>query len=451
MSAIALGRLVQEGWASSRMVTEAHLNRIAATDPSAVTVVEVFGDAALAAADAADQAVRAGSRSSVLRGVPFTIRHNTDSSASSEGAAAGAARPACDEPPLDRLRRHGAIAVGQTRSPDRGFRWGNDLASDTVVEPGDGNRVAGCSGDATAVAAGMTPLAVGDDDGGSLRLAAQAQGVSCLRLTCGRVATGSSSLAEPSLALQLFTVPGFTARRVPDLAAALQAAAGSSDGDPRIRPVPLHGPPWPHRVAVISDAGEAADAHLAQGIRRAADALADAGYQVDEAKVPNVEEAASTWAALVAAEGRLNPVFWYQRISPDAQACDDDAHQVDGIDHQRYAKALTQQRAQALAWARLQRQYPIILGPVATVAPHAAQAASSTGVETEQTQAAGLVAAFSLIDLPVVVMPVTTASGPPQAVQVAAPRWRDDIALAAAQEIEQRLPPTAHAIRHARV
>jgi amidase len=109
-------------------------------------------------------------------------------------------------------------------------------------------------GDAAAVAAGMTPLGMGNDGAGSLRWPASCCGVAALRPSLGRVPQDGHH-QSPRLApfgFQLLAVQGPIARRVRDLRLAFHHMCGRSGGDPWYAPVPLDGPPAPAPVRETS-------------------------------------------------------------------------------------------------------------------------------------------------------------------------------------------------------
>ena len=155
-------------------MVEECLDRIAATDRRIGAFALVDADGARRAAEAL-----AGRADLPLAGVPVAIKDNLDvaglptryGSASTVDTPAGA-----DDPMVARLRAAGAVIIGKTRMPELAI-WGftESRASGGTRNPRDPSRNAGGStgGGAAAVAAGMVPLAVGSDGGGSLRIPAQ--------------------------------------------------------------------------------------------------------------------------------------------------------------------------------------------------------------------------------------------------------------------------------------
>src|SRR4051794_18709614 len=227
-SAHELAQAIRTRAVSSREVIAAHLARIAAVNPALNALTVVLAEEALAAADAADAALTAGQGLPPLHGVPFTVKENLDvaGSATTQGVVAFAGLvPEEDAPAIAGLRAAGAIPIGRTNMPDFGLRWHTDNAlRGPTRNPWDAGRSPGGSsgGEAAALACGLTPLGIGTDYGGSVRVPAQWCGTVALRPTQGRVAQARAlAPQDPSLTRQLFASPGPMARRIADLRLAL--------------------------------------------------------------------------------------------------------------------------------------------------------------------------------------------------------------------------------------
>lgn len=186
--AAELAAMIRDRKVTSGDVVDAYLARIKEVNPAANAVTVTLADQARAAAAAADKAVAAGERLGPLAGVPFTIKENVDvkGSATTWGVKALAEQIAsADAPIVARLREAGGIPLARTNLPDFAFRW--DTASGRAGRtrnPWDANRTAGGSsgGEAAALASGMTPLGLGNDLGGSLRVPSQ---ICAARRRCG--------------------------------------------------------------------------------------------------------------------------------------------------------------------------------------------------------------------------------------------------------------------------
>src|SRR5882757_2418759 len=174
-------------------VARAALARIAAWEAkiNAMYVVDEAG--ALAQAAASEARWRANTPLSALDGVPITVKDNipVKGFATPVGTAAGDMTPAAaDGPPSARVREAGCVIIGKTTMPDFGM-----LASGVSSLHGitrnpwnlSRNAAGSSSGAAASLVAGYTPLALGTDIGGSVRLPAAYNGVFALKPTLGRV------------------------------------------------------------------------------------------------------------------------------------------------------------------------------------------------------------------------------------------------------------------------
>jgi amidase len=452
MGASDLAEAIRRKKASSREVVEAHLARIEAVNPAVNAVTVVLADAALTAADAADRAVAAGGDLRPLHGVPMTVKENIDvaGSATTQGLVAlKDAVPPVDAPHISQMREAGAIPMARTNMPDVGLRYHTDNAlRGATKNPWDAGHTAGGSsgGEAAALATGMTPLGMGNDYGGSLRWPAQCCGIASLRTTLGRVPRASALPPEDgAITAQLFSVNGPMARHVRDLRLALSCMSGPSARDPWWTPAPLVGPdvPRPLRVAVTVDpAGEGVDPDVATGVRKAADALRDAGYAVDDVEPPMIAQGRDLFARLITSELKvalyplLKPV-----ASPDAlRFLELSFAVVPELGYADYVAAFAARSAVARAWRLFHEQYPLVLGPVVTMQPFEVgfdvAGADEFAMVLRSFRLTGLV---NLLGLPAAAVPVGVARGLPQGVQIIGDRYREDLCLEAAEAIEERV------------
>ncbi len=456
MGAGQLAAAVRARAISAREVVEAHLARIAEVNPRVNAVTVTLADDAIAAADAADRALAAGGDAGPLLGVPMTVKENIDvaGSATTNGLVVlKDAVPATDAPHIAKLKGAGAIVIGRTNMPDVGLRFHTDNAlRGATLNPWDAARTPGGSsgGDAAALACGMSALGMGNDYGGSLRWPAQACGVMSLRPTLGRVPRFAAIPPEDgTMTAQLFSVHGPMARRADDLATAFAIMTAADARDPWWTPAQLEGPPLdaPVRVAVCADpAGEGVDPDVAAGVRRAAGALADAGYAVEEVDFPMVAEARDLYSTLVVTELRAVTYPLLEPLASDgAKAFLQLAFEtVPALDLAGYVQAWETRNSIARAWSVFAERYPLALGPVGTQQPFpagfdiAGRAEFGAGMKLLR-----LTVTVNLLGLPSVAMPAGLAGGLPQGVQIIGRRYREDTCLAAARAIEERLPPVA--------
>src|SRR5215813_662369 len=212
---VELAKAIREKQVSSREVIQAHLDRIHAVNGRLNAVTVVLHEEALRAAEAADQALAKGAALGPLHGVPMTVKENIDLSGSptTQGIATFKdALPPAESPHVTQLKRAGAIPIGRTNLPDFGLRWytANALRGATR-NPWDASRTPGGSsgGEAVALATGMTPLGLGNDYGGSLRVPSAFCGTAAIKPTLGRVPDASAiSPEELPITIQLMAVQG---------------------------------------------------------------------------------------------------------------------------------------------------------------------------------------------------------------------------------------------------
>ncbi|WP_331766389.1 amidase family protein [Embleya sp. NBC_00896] len=174
-TAIEMAAAVRAGEVSAREVVGQHLDRIAALDGRVGAFVRVRADDALVEADSVD--ARPDRSELPLAGVPIAIKDNIAVAGEPmrSGSAATPATPqAVDHPVVARLRAAGAVVVGQTNLPELGIYPFSDSVYGTSRNPWNLEVTAGGSsgGAAAAVAAGMVPIAHGNDGAGSIRIPA---------------------------------------------------------------------------------------------------------------------------------------------------------------------------------------------------------------------------------------------------------------------------------------
>jgi amidase len=291
----------------------------------------------------------------------------------------------------------------------------------------------------------MTPLGLGNDLGGSLRIPAHCCGIAALKPTTGRIAHASSiEPLDPVLAAQLMLVQGPMARHVRDLRVAYEVMAGTDPRDPYSVPAPTQGAPLPSpvRVAVVTDPeGLGVDAAIAAGVRAAADALADAGYDMVEAEPPELAEASAVWPILARAEGAAAKLSALAPLLSDAsRRVLSLVSELDEITPEAVAQGYVRRHAAARAWSQFQEEHPLILGPAMTRPPFAVgDDLVSVDSLREIQSSLRFVVALSTLGLPAVVVPTGVSAGLPTAVQVSGGRYREDVCLDAAEVIERRL------------
>ena len=265
----------------------ASLHRIESLDGGLNAFIEVDADRALAAADQ----IEPGDERP-FAGVPIAIKANVPV----EGLCMNFGsrflqghRPGHNAYLVRRLRDAGFVIVGVTNMPEFGILPTTEPRhTGPTRNPWDPGRTPGGSsgGSAAAVAAGMVPIAHGNDGGGSIRIPASCTGLVGLKPSRGRVSRG------PDLGDSFLASDGVLSHTVGETAHLLDVLAGYEVGDATWAPRPAE----PYSTAVRRDPGRLRIAMTAEnpldvdvdpecihGMRQAADLLASLGHDVEEA------------------------------------------------------------------------------------------------------------------------------------------------------------------------
>jgi amidase len=375
-----LAALVRGGELSARESVEAALERIAALDARINAFVDVDGDRALAAADA----IEPGDERP-FAGVPIAIKANVpvEGLCMNFGSRFLAGhRPDHTAYLVRRLREAGFIVVGSTNLPEFGIITTTEPRhSGPTHNPWDLGRTPGGSsgGSAAAVAAGMLPVAHGNDGGGSIRIPAACCGLVGLKPSRGRISRG------PDLGDSWLSCDGVLTRTVAETAQLLDVLAGYEVGDATWAPRPVE--PYsatvrrdPGRLRVAMTAANALDAEVdpenLRGLEAAADLLATLGHQVEEASpalpgpevLPLFVQAFGPAVTLQIAYGRLlagrEPSD--EEIEPLSRELEELAH---GIDSVGYLGAVAQLQAMARGIVAFFAEYDLLLTPVLAERP----------------------------------------------------------------------------------
>jgi amidase len=442
-SASWLAEAVRVRRLSSLEVVDACLTRIEAVNPRINAVVRLTDDARDRARQA-DAEVAGGQIRGPLHGVPFTIKDSLDTAGvvTTAGTVGWRERvPTRDATVVARLKAAGGILIGKTNTPE--FTWSDETDNDVfgrTSNPYDLSRTPGGSsgGAAAIVSAGGSPFDVGSDTGDSIRQPAHVCGIAGIKPTSGRVPRTGHWPGFEGL-IESFTQLGPMARRVEDLELLLPILAGPDGEDPHVVAVRLGDPSTVTieglRVAMFTDNGiRTPTPETMTAVEAAADALGAAGAQVRQEVPPDIADAWATWDALIRADG----FAWLHRliegagtpgwgsyatrgwITPGAPL---PGEQLTGL-----IERADRIRARLLRWIQ---DVDVI------VCPAMPQPAVRHGDSTAPWFGDTYSDVHNLTGWPaVVVRGGSSPEGLPIGVQLVAPPWREDIALAAARVVE---------------
>ncbi|MFH9861406.1 amidase [Streptomyces sp. NPDC017202] len=279
-TAVEIAAAVREKRAEPRAVVAEHLERIARLDGRIGAFRAVRAEAALAEAD--EVAARADRDRLPLAGVPVAVKDNLAVRGESTrvGSAATPGTPAgADHVTVARLRAAGAVVVGVTNVPELCVFGTTEGVHGTARNPWDTSRTAGGSsgGSAAAVAAGMVPIALGNDGMGSLRIPAANCGLVTVKPGHGVVPAGIGDGDWFGMSEN-----GPLATTVEDARLMLSVLAGAEVAGPAEEP-------GASRIAVSVRsplAGVRVTGPYVAAAREAAGVLARAGYRVRRAEPP---------------------------------------------------------------------------------------------------------------------------------------------------------------------
>ena len=310
-----LSRLLAAREISSEELVRAHLDRIAERDGALRAFTTVLGDEAVAASRRADEERRRGEVRGPLHGLPVSMKESLDLAghASTLGAASRKGlRAAEDAAIVEMFRRAGAVILGRTNVSQLLLyhESRNPLFGQTANAWSLDHTPGGSSGgEGTAIAAGMSPLGVGTDVGGSIRVPAHFSGIAGLKPTLDRwsnLGSNTSLLGQEGIRSQL----GPMARSARDLALAMAAIDPRelSALDGRVPPLPFEDPARVDlakiRVGVFADDGVVPpSAAVARALREAAEALRSRGAEVVDFTPPGLPDAAYDYLAAMTADG----------------------------------------------------------------------------------------------------------------------------------------------------
>ncbi len=451
-TAVQTAAAIRSGAISAEEAVKAHVARMSAVNPKLNAVVFDFSDDALKAAKAADRARAKGAELGPLHGVPITIKENVDykgyPNPNGVKALLGQIAPS-DSPVVRNLKNAGAIVLGLTNTPEFSFRaFTDNPLHGLTLNPWDEAITCGGSsgGAASAVAAGIGAIGHGNDIGGSLRWPAHCNGIVTIKPTQGRIpAYNESAPAERPMLAHLMSAQGPLTRSVTDARLALSVMSQRDPRDPWWVPAPLEGPKpkGPIKVALAKIPSDMkVDVSVRAALTQAADDLEKSGYRVSEVEVPDISGVWRIWADVLTTE-----VVALQEAAMMAVTSDDFKIAWKGmrkganiLDREGFMRATAERNAHIRRWQIFFETYPVVLAPT-TVQPTPGpreDTISEDRVLDFFYNEIRFISAINVLGLPGAVVPVTLHKGRPIGVQLISGRYREDLALAAAEAIEKR-------------
>jgi fatty acid amide hydrolase 2 len=471
-SALDLARAIRTGETSSRDVVEAHIEQLERTHERINAVVVDRYDDARADADVADETLAAtGDPDSLppFHGVPCTIKESIAMAGMPNCAglvSRGAWRAPENAPTVQRMIDAGAIPLGVTNTPELCL-WieTENRQYGRTHNAYDKSRTAGGSsgGEGAVVGSGGSPLGLGADIGGSIRIPAFFNGVFGLKPSPGLVpSTGQFPVTETETAAMMLTIGPIT-RRAEDLMPMLRVIAGPDGIDPYVRDMPIGDPadaPIAGMRVLLSE--DTSYINVSRELRaartRAAEALEAAGATVEVTQLKSMKRALELYLAvlkleagvsvrdLIVAEGSEHVTVrkGLKRKGPHTRALRL-LLMSEWMTGKMPQGRMTKQVAAREAFAR---EVVDAIGDGVLLHPTHPRVAPKHGQTIGKPWLLTTTAVFNLAGVPVAQIPLgLNDRGLPLGVQAAAGPGRDHVAVAVALELERAMggwvPPPA--------
>jgi len=472
LTATEMAEAVRNGSVSSYDLVTAHLNQIHRHNPALNAIVTIDEADVLKQARNADAALARGEIRGPLHGVPVTIKdHYAVKGTRTTNAFPPLANHITDYDAtlVQRLRDAGAIILGKTNMPVLAM----DMQTDNPIfgrtsNPWNTDCTPGGStgGGAAAVASGMSPLEIGSDIGGSIRIPSHFCGVFGIKPTENTLSGFGSfpGLSRSELRNVRYMVSlGPLARSIADLKLCLSVIAGPDGKDSLVTPlVPVGNDPPAHDDLRIAWSDNFGDVPITADTRKVLDRfvnnLADAGFTVNKTGPDfDFEDAWKTWGEMIDIQvgvqhSGFNRLLMYTLGGP-YRAKSPLLQMVFPMDHEDYIRILTRREQFVSEMDRFLSDWDVFVCPVVTrtAIPHYPPDDTiffyniynkTVSVDERElnyyTALGAYTTPFNLTGHPVVVIPAGfSADGMPIGIQVVGKRWHDFELLDMAERINQ--------------
>lgn len=446
-SAATLAHLIATRQISPVAVTEAVLARAEAVNPALNIFAREMAGSARADALAAEAAVMRGDTLGPLHGVPITIKDNVAIAGlplANGSVAFLDAVPPADAAVVERIREAGAVIIGKTNLPE----FAHKVLTDSPIfgitrNPWNPERTPGGSsgGASAALAAGVAPLAVGTDGGGSIRCPASCTGVVGLKATLGLI---PQETAPDAFACFFFCGP--MARTVSDTALLLSVMAGPDRADPfSIVPRPGVLPAGETKISglrfgwVEHFGRYRTDPAVADLMRAAMLSLEGRGAVVEPIHPPCFDDVFEYYVVLATTNHATRfgdlPAVWGDRMSASIRASIANGQRYSGVE---WMRAHTARTNLFRAVQSLFQRFDVIATPTMTAPPKPLDAEGSIATAAYGEWAAPLYP-FNLSGHPAISVPAGfTSDGLPVGLQLVGP-WHGERRLLDVAAVLERI------------
>ncbi len=426
-------------------ITQECLRQIEKLNPALNAFITLMAESALEQARAAEKEIGRGEWRGPLHGIPIALKDLIDTAGvrtTSASALHETRVPGEDADVVRRLRQSGAVIVGKNNLHEFAY-GGSSLVSyfGDVHNAWDHGRIAGGSsgGSATAVAAGMVYAAIGTDTAGSIREPAALCGCVGLKATYGRVSSRGVTPLSPSL-----DHVGPITRSVADAAIVLQSIAGFDAGDITSAEVSVSdyvsglregakglrvGVPREYFFDDLDPEVGAAMEHALLGIETMVECIVDVRMDVPVDRALQAAESYAYHAGSVAKTPESYQPETLRRIRSGEKVS--------------AAEYIQRRHELELARRKIGEAFADVDVLITPTTPMPAPAIAELRADAEALRPAELrllrnTRPFNVWGLPAISIPCGfTQSGLPIGLQIAGPRWREDLVLRLAHAYEQ--------------